>query len=695
MNKPLTKVKKTGRLVRLIPDSDTDPERASLKELFNHRLPEDHALARAEWLDIVESRHPLWGGAVGGGGPRSPNNTTTTGISSEKRELIRSIFNIVNMEIVKRARPSSVFNFSRASIGNLFLTGGRVLTGSLESAVYLLATICGVPEQVRVVPAINSSFTHHISAGLANGDVITGQNSISHPSAPTALPDDGSSRGMMADGSMGDKGGGSGGVDVRDETAMLDLIEDATLPGSLPTLRKPYITFNKGGGNGTKTPASTPAEVSRPVSTGQQTPVTTNSTIGTKEPDNSPASLEDRIDSQLRIRTTSPSTPPAAVQGRTSNNNNPTDSSSAGGEHPLPARIDRIWYINPYGHEIWPPANPKVVRTILDDASAVIYSIGSLYTSIVPSLVLRGVGSALANSRSVKHKILILNSSLDRETSGPPFRPPPGHRGGGGGGDSQEGPGDNGGGVDDEFTAADFVRAIVRACVQSQGELPARMARRSSLSYKVRQQQQQQQPQEPSRDQQPNSSNNDGNDDREDDFDNPLIVRRYVTHLVYLEGHGAPKVDRQVLAGMGVECIRVYGRREGGGGGGGPTITTTTTTDGTNNNSSSSTEPPVGHEDHPGGTTPFPAALEAPSINLSGEKQALLLHQHQHPHQLQSQQQQSHGGTGTGTDTGSSGGGGGPLRYDVAGLARALEAVVVKSRREMGGARSRRNTSGQ
>ena len=41
----------------------------------------------------------------------------------EKRELVRSIFNLANMEIVKRARPSSTFNFAKASIGNLFLTG--------------------------------------------------------------------------------------------------------------------------------------------------------------------------------------------------------------------------------------------------------------------------------------------------------------------------------------------------------------------------------------------------------------------------------------------------------------------------------------------------------------------------------------------------------------------------------------------
>lgn len=78
----------------------------ALKTLFEHRLCKDPNKARVEWLDIVEARHLLW-----------------TFISSSKRELIRSVLNSLNLEIVKRARPTSVFNFAEASVGNLFLTG--------------------------------------------------------------------------------------------------------------------------------------------------------------------------------------------------------------------------------------------------------------------------------------------------------------------------------------------------------------------------------------------------------------------------------------------------------------------------------------------------------------------------------------------------------------------------------------------
>jgi hypothetical protein len=55
-------------------------------------------------------------------------------------------------------------------------------------------------------------------------------------------------------------------------------------------------------------------------------------------------------------------------------------------EAELTSRIERVWYINPYGQEIRPPANPKAISS-LNHAEAVIYSIGSLYTRyVVPSL---------------------------------------------------------------------------------------------------------------------------------------------------------------------------------------------------------------------------------------------------------------------------------------------------------------------
>lgn len=291
-----------GRLVRLIPQTHVH-----VLNLFNHRLPPSPESAASEFLTLLTGTSPLY-----------------HSVPTPQAMLIRSILSHLHLEILKRTRPpTSTFNFQSASIGNLFLTGARLFSGSFESAIYLLAIMGGVDEsKTAVLPAIVSNFSHHISAGLADGSTITGQNAISHPSEPTA-------------------------ADLNDAT-----IEDANLPGSLPTLRRPNIHFSKGS------------------------------------------------------------------------------------EEPLPARIERLWYINPYGQEMRPSPNPKVLEAI-NVAEALIYSIGSLYTSIVPSLILQGVGAAIARSGGPRFKILILNGSLDRETGG--------------------------------FSASDFISAITRAGEESRG----------------------------------------------------------------------------------------------------------------------------------------------------------------------------------------------------------------------------------
>ena len=159
-------------------------------------------------------------------------------------------------------------------------------------------------------------------------------------------------------------------------------------------------------------------------------------------------------------------------------------------EEELPARIDRLWYINPYGQEIPVSANPKAV-SVLYGAEALIYSIGSLYTSIIPCLILRGVGDAIVQTATLRHKILILNGSLDRET-GPKNK---------------------------ALGAVDFVRALVKAGEQGRGRKMV-----------------------------------DGEDD-------DWLWRKYVTHVIYVEGLGTPIVDRERLNMAGVECIRCWGRK--------------------------------------------------------------------------------------------------------------------------------------
>ncbi|KAL1966843.1 hypothetical protein VTN77DRAFT_3808 [Rasamsonia byssochlamydoides] len=405
-----------SRLVRLIPESPPNSERAAIKCLFNHRLSANAAAAHDEWQSIVDGTSPLW-----------------KSITPAKKELIRSFFNHLNLEILKRARPpASTFDFTSASVGNLFLTGARLFTGSFESAIYLLGSICGVPSDVvRVIPAINSNFSHHISASLEDGSVIVGQNSISHPCEVPGSPGQSNRRPslLLADGD-----------DEEEDSSTSDGIsyEDDHLPGSLPSLRHKNITFSK---------------------------------TNTEE---------------------------------------------------LPCRISRIWYINPYGQEIRPPANPRVLEA-LRDAQAIIYSIGSLYTSIIPSLILRGIGKAISSSPA-RHKILILNGSLDRET-GPSSNP---------------------------FTAVDFVEAIVRAGEESRGRglLGGRRRYTDTVTTTLA-----------------NSASTNAATNSTPAIVEPLPSARalpytsYVTHILHLEGPGTPKVDRERLAAMGIETLRLYGRK--------------------------------------------------------------------------------------------------------------------------------------
>ncbi|KAK4934514.1 hypothetical protein LTR28_010620, partial [Elasticomyces elasticus] len=195
-----------------------------------------------------------------------------------------------------------MLNFGRA----------RLFTGSFESAIYLLSSICSVPRHISVLPALNTNFAHHISAGLADGTTITGQNNISHPSIPTIVPGIPASPDPNGTLFATDPSGVQLSLNPYEESALLsnvqsqedrlrteieetDKVEDANLPGTLPTLRKPAIKFSKAD------------------------------------------------------------------------------------EEDLPARIKRLWYINPYGQEIRIPANPRVIATI-ENSSCIIYSIGSLFT---------------------------------------------------------------------------------------------------------------------------------------------------------------------------------------------------------------------------------------------------------------------------------------------------------------------------
>lgn len=66
-------------------------------------------------------------------------------------------------------------------------------------------------------------------------------------------------------------------------------------------------------------------------------------------------------------------------------------------------------------HEVYPSANPAVLDQ-LRTVDCIVYAMGSLFTSVCPSLVLLGIGEIISSQACPK--VLLLNGSHDRETSG-------------------------------------------------------------------------------------------------------------------------------------------------------------------------------------------------------------------------------------------------------------------------------------
>lgn len=101
------------------------------------------------------------------------------------------------------------------------------------------------------------------------------------------------------------------------------------------------------------------------------------------------------------------------------------------GEIPLEARIDRIFYINLYGQvsqdsfnqalrahmqEIFPEPNLEYLQTI-SKRDVLVYSCGSLYTSIIPCLALRGLATAIATSTSLKARVILRKPICEQMSS--------------------------------------------------------------------------------------------------------------------------------------------------------------------------------------------------------------------------------------------------------------------------------------
>lgn len=351
-----------SRLTRLIPAHQNE-----LSKLLSFRLSSDPKEAKIQWNEIVDGTHSLW-----------------SKINSSTKEIFRSFLIHVHVELLKRSKHlfslhnnnKKLFRYELANIGNLFLTGVRLFIGSLDSAIELFARLTGIDPNIKILPCINTNFTYHISALLNNGLIITGQSQISHPSKADPK------------------------IDIYPPPI------DKTRP-STPTedfLRTNYFGTSSLDGLNLETPINEVAlskinHLSQPSS---------------NESDISDSSLSESDEESGNVpQYTHPELKKSQLHFDKSEN-----------IEPLLSPVKRIFYISPYGEEICPTAHNRVVSS-LSNSNVIIYSIGSLMTSIVPIIVLKGVGKAIAQdipqeslASFKKKRVLLLNGCQDRETFG-------------------------------------------------------------------------------------------------------------------------------------------------------------------------------------------------------------------------------------------------------------------------------------
>jgi len=404
-----------SRLTRLIPENQ-EP----LRKLLSFRLSSDPREAKVQWNDIVDGTHPLW-----------------ANIDPSTREIFRAFFIHVHGDLLKRSKHlfslhtnKRQFRYELANVGNLFLTGGRLFIGSLDSAIELFSRLTGIDADTQVLPCLNTNFTYHITALLENGLIITGQSQISHPSESDTK------------------------VDIPPPPI------HAAHPGT------PQEGINDNSESVFFLRTNDPAHVNYND---------TNSLVSDISDDSSDE------ESGHVPQYTHPALKKSQLHFNKSDH-----------IEPLLSPIERIYYISPYGEEICPTANSRVTNS-LANADVIVYSIGSLMTSIVPIVILKGVGKAIANDiiqekgGRKKKRILLLNGVNDRETFG--------------------------------MTAADFVRVIVKLATYSLSE--------SRMTSNI------------------------------EDVSNQIQWNKYITHLFYMKDPKIEVEREYLESEKNISCIEV------------------------------------------------------------------------------------------------------------------------------------------
>lgn len=318
------------------------------------------------------------------------------GVSEPYKHLVRSFLVHFHAEVL-RAPLGSSFDWRGGAVGNFFFAGARLFFRSLEAAAFLFCRVARAPEGAAVLPCVATESALALAAALEDGSVLVGQSEISHPT------EKGGSRGVsracsgVVHGSSGD-GGATSGEEEGEDGGVLP--SPAAVDKESPAARAPL-----------------PSPVSRvfylPPDDGGRHVAWEGGAGGEGEAASSSRHESSSAGAAAATATTTASAAAASLVA-----------------------------------EVFPAPNPRVLAA-LRNAEAVVYGMGSLYTSIAPSLILEGVGEAVAAVEGPK--VLLLNGSLDRETSLAPSA--------GGGGASEGRP----------MAASDIAAAIAAAARRERG----------------------------------------------------------------------------------------------------------------------------------------------------------------------------------------------------------------------------------
>ena len=353
-----------SRCLRLSDESTT--EARAVKELLAHRLhATDSKLAKEEWYCIQEGDHELW-----------------DGISEPYADIIRSFLVHFHTQILAAKVPIK-FDFVNGSVGNFFFAGARMFFRSMEAAILLYSRVSRIPTESLVVPNIvlDDNVRVALGATLEDGTTLRGQNEISHPSADPKrfekvkvnTKTGGIVRGLVT------KGG-----DIRRQgkalAASSDFWKQVWEAGQIPEVSASEFWGGLQRSQGGFERVRDAVASGDFYSAGQL--------------------LKSRVD-DLSVR-------PLAVWD--------IDKATTGYDS-LSSPIKRVFYLSTEDpasvSAVYPKVNPTILRQ-LGECEGVVYGMGSLYTSIIPSLILEGVGEAIAARAGPK--VLILNGGQDRET---------------------------------------------------------------------------------------------------------------------------------------------------------------------------------------------------------------------------------------------------------------------------------------